>query len=109
MKEVFFPRIPQVGQVYALKELNLNGDDEPLGDAVISKVEDKIESEWNPVFKKREAVPVVYVTFNWNGGLYQRKALIGGDVVFNTPQTWLRGRASSPTPDDPPSDERSDS
>ncbi len=109
MKEVFFPRIPQVGQVYALKELNLNGDDEPLGDAVISKVEDKIESEWNPVFRKSEAVPVVYVTFNWNGGLYQRKALIGGDVVFSTPQTWLRGRAASPTPDDPPSDERSDS
>lgn len=99
MNDIFFTRVPAVGDDLLLETWTLTRDydvlKEPVGNAKVVKVETRTEPEWNPVFRKRRDVENTYVTLDWNGKLYVRRCILGG--VPDRPATWSRpGHASQP-------------
>ncbi len=80
MKEIFFVTDPVVGQEIMVRNLDLNAAEgkewELLTTATITAVEEREESEWNPVSRKRVPSTATYVTFQTPTGSYTRRAIL---------------------------------
>lgn len=82
MNEIFFQRIPQVGDTITLETWEFPRKKDmtktPVAVTTVAAVDSVVEQEWNPVLKARESVTVHYVTLSLDGKLYKRRVILGG-------------------------------
>lgn len=97
MNELFFTSTPVVGREYRVEEWKVDGrngvEKTPLLAIVVTSVEYREESEWNPVHKRRVPQTNCYVSFTADGNPYTRRAIVN---------TYLNESAPSQVPEPRP-------